>query len=80
MNFEKICGEKPMRSMPYAQSHATALSASAIRYKGMQPRNTPPQREAAPATSAHWFVVLNSQDGTTVGEALVGCISKDIGN
>ncbi len=39
----------------------------------------PAQRLATSATPIHWFVTLDSMDGTTISNVLVGRSPKDIG-
>lgn len=37
------------------------------------------QRETAPPTPVNWFVTLNSKDGATVSDLVVGRTPRDIG-
>ncbi|MEX1829017.1 hypothetical protein [Luteibacter sp. CQ10] len=37
------------------------------------------RRDTAPPTPVHWFVTLQSKDGTTVSDMLVGRTPRDIG-
>ena len=39
----------------------------------------PAQRETAPPTPVHWFITLNSTDGSTVSGILVGRTPRDLG-
>jgi hypothetical protein len=62
-----------------AQPSAGGIQAAMLCTLAPSPALPPAQRPTAPATPVHWFVTLNSKDGSTVSDMLVGRTPRDIG-
>lgn len=69
------------RGFECQETQPAAADVRAAMLCTFRPTAVPPpaQRETAPPTPVHWFVTLNSNDGTKISGILVGRTPRDLG-